>query len=131
MLESGRGERSRVHRRQRLYPERHLPERGVPERHSRNVHRQRSMSRGRHVQHEHGRVLEPERQRRHGVYGEQQVQPGLRLRRRGLHRLEPRHVHGERPVPRRWDMRSHERHMLESCGGQRRRLQRRQRLHAD
>jgi len=51
--------------------------------------------------------------------------------RRNVHGVEPGHVHRERSMPRRGNMRSDERRLLQSRGCRRHKLQRRQCLHAN
>jgi hypothetical protein len=86
VLESRGRQRDELQRRQRVHAERQLPERDVYRIESRHVHGQRSVPRRGDVQHEHGRVFEPDGgewsdlQRWQCVYAKRQ--------------LPERHVHG-------------------------------------
>ena len=99
VLEPGRDERDDVQRRERVHADRHVPERDVHGSEPRDVHRERLVPHGGHVQHEHGRVLEPRRGERHDVQRRQRVHAERQLPVGRLRACEPGDVHGERRVP--------------------------------
>ena len=131
VLEPHRLQRDDVQRRQRMHADGHVSVGYMCRLQPGDVHRQRSMPCGRHVQSEFGRLLESNRLGRDHLHGDQPLRPRLRLRERDMHGVKPGHVHGERSVPRRRHVQSDDGAVLESDGDQRDDLQRRERVHAD
>ena len=78
-----------------------------------------------------GHLLESGESRRDGMQRCGRVHADGCVPKRIMRRSQPRHVHGERPVPRRWNLRLSDGHLLESSESGRLCVQRRQRLLAD
>ena len=90
-----------------------------------------SVPRGRDLKPRDGDVLEPERCEWNGLQRRQRLHAKRLVSGRRVHGIESRDVHSIGSVPRRRDMQSGQRHVLEPERGEWNRLQRRQRLYAD
>ena len=107
-------ERHRLQRWQRLHADRCLPERHLHRIEPRRLHRQRCVPLRRDLQSGDRSVLESEQDERARPAPTRTPAPDRHLPGRGLHRTEPRRLHRERCVPRRRDLQSDHRSLLES-----------------
>jgi hypothetical protein len=81
------------------------------------------------VQHEHGRVLEPDGGQWDDLQRRQRLHADRQLPERDVYRIESRHVHGQRSVPRHGDVQHEHGHVLEPHRSEWDVMQRRQCVH--